>query len=78
MAAARPGGGHAGGFYAQPIPGYAVVDLFATYKYDANLGFRLNIGNLFDRDYYLAGYQGGFFLYKGDARNIRFGIDYDL
>ena len=69
---------NAGGLYSQAAPAYAVVDLFATYKYDANLGFRLNIGNLFDRDYYMAAYQGGFFLYKGDARNVRFGIDYNL
>jgi catecholate siderophore receptor len=64
--------------YSQPAPAYAVFDLFATYKYDANLAFRLNVGNLFDRDYYTAVYRGGFFLYKGDGRNIRFGIDYDL
>lgn len=69
---------NAAGLYSQPAPAYAVVDLFATYKHDANLGFRLNVGNLFDRDYYMAAYQGGFFLYKGDARNIRFGIDYNL
>ncbi len=43
------------------------MDLFATYKVDANLGVRLNVGNVFDRDYYPAVYRGGFFLYKGDA-----------
>jgi catecholate siderophore receptor len=68
----------ANGFYSQPAPAYAKVDLFATYKYDANLGFRLNVGNLFDRDYYTAVYRGGFFLYKGDARNVRLSLDYDL
>jgi catecholate siderophore receptor len=68
----------ANGFYSQTAPAYAVFDLFATYKYDANLGFSLNVGNLFDRDYYTAVYRGGFFLYKGDGRSIRFGIDYDL
>jgi catecholate siderophore receptor len=66
------------GYYSQPAPAYAKVDLFATYKYDAHLGFRLNVGNLFDRDYYTAVYRGGFFLYKGDARNVRFSLDYDL
>ncbi len=69
---------YAGGLYSQPVPAYAVMDLFATYKYDANLAFRLNVGNLSDRDYYTTAYQGGFFLYKGDGRNIRFGIDYEL
>jgi catecholate siderophore receptor len=66
------------GNYNQPVPAYGVVDLFATYKYDANLGFRLNVGNLFDRTYYTTVYRGGFFLYKGDSRSIRFGLDYDL
>jgi catecholate siderophore receptor len=36
------------------------------------------VGNVFDRDYYLAAYRGGFFLYKGDARNVRLTLDYDL
>ncbi len=67
-----------GGLYSQPSPAYAVMDLFATYKYDPNLGLRLNVVNLFDRNYYLAAYQGGYFLYKGDGRNVRIGIDYDL
>jgi catecholate siderophore receptor len=68
----------AAGYYSQPVPAYGLVDLFATYKYDANIGLRLNVGNLFDRDYYTTVYRGGFFLYKGDARNVRIGIDYDL
>lgn len=68
----------ASGNYNQPVPAYGVVDMFATYKYDGNLGFRLTVGNLFDRDYYTTVYRGGFFLYKGDARSIRFSVDYDL
>ncbi len=66
------------GYYAQPAPAYAVVDLFATYKFSPNLGARLNVGNVFDRDYYPTVYRGGFFLYKGDARNVRITLDYDL
>jgi catecholate siderophore receptor len=66
------------GYYAQPVPAYAVVDLFATYKFNANLGVRLNVGNVLDRDYYTTVYRGGFFLYKGDARNVKFTLDYDL
>lgn len=65
-------------YYAQPVPAYGVLDLFAIYKYNENLTFRLNVGNVLNRDYYTTVYRGGFFLYKGDARNIRFGIDYDL
>jgi catecholate siderophore receptor len=66
------------GFYAQPVPAYGVVDLFATYKYNATLGLRLNVGNVFNRDYYTTVYRGGFFLYKGDARNVKVTLDYDL
>lgn len=66
------------GFYAQPVPAYAVMDLFATYKINPNLGLRLNVGNVFDRDYYPTVYRGGFFLYKGDARNVRLTLDFDL
>ena len=68
----------ANGGYSQPAPAYAVMDLFATYKVNASLGVRLNVGNVLDRDYYLAAYRGGFFLYKGDARNVRLTLDYDL
>jgi catecholate siderophore receptor len=68
----------AGGLYSQPVPAYAVLDFFATYKVDANLGLRLNIGNIMDRNYYTAAYRGGFFVYKGDGRNVRISIDYDL
>lgn len=66
------------GYYAQPVPAYGVVDLFATYKYNANLGLRLNVGNIFNRDYYTTVYRGGFFLYKGDARNVKATLEYDL
>jgi catecholate siderophore receptor len=68
----------AAGNYSQPVPAYAVMDLFATYKVNANLGVRLNVGNVFNRDYYTSVYRGGFFLYKGDARNVRLTLDYDL
>lgn len=69
---------NANGYYSQPVPAYGVVDLFATYKFNPNLGMRLNVGNLFNRDYYTTVYRGGFFLYKGDARNVRITLDYDL
>jgi len=69
---------YANGYYSQPVPAYAVVDLFATYKFNPDLGVRLNVGNVFNRDYYTTVYRGGFFLYKGDARNVRITLDYDL
>jgi catecholate siderophore receptor len=69
---------YAAGFYSQPVPAYATLDLFASYKVNQNLGVRLNVNNVLDRNYYLAGYRGGFFVYKGDARNARISLDYDL
>ncbi len=64
--------------YAQPIPEYWVFGLFANYQFNKNLNARLNINNLFDEDYYLAGYRSGSFLYKGDARNARLTVNYDF
>jgi catecholate siderophore receptor len=66
------------GLYSQPIPAYTVVDLFANYKFSKNLDARLNVGNVSDKDYYLAGYRSGSFLYKGDARNVRVTLNYDF
>lgn len=57
-------------FYSRPVPAYAVADLFAEYRFNRNLDFRLNVNNVTNEDYYLTVYQGGFFLYKGDARQI--------
>ncbi len=56
--------------YSQPVPAYAVADLSVEYKFTNNIDLRLNVNNLFDKDYYLAVYRAGFFLYKGDARQI--------
>src|SRR5690606_17081657 len=69
---------NADGQYTQPIPDYTVYDLFATYKANKQLDFRLNIGNVTNEDYYLAGYQSGRFLYKGDARNYVLTVNYEL
>lgn len=66
------------GQYSQPIPAYAVLDLFANYRIDKNMDVRLNVGNVTDKDYYLAGYRSGSFLYKGDARNARVTLNYDF
>lgn len=56
--------------YSQPVPAYTVADIFAEYRINRNISARLNVNNLFDEDYYLAVYQSGAFLYKGDARQI--------
>ena len=50
------------------VPAYWVFDAFVAYKFNANFSARLNVNNVADTDYYLAGYQSGHFLYKGDER----------
>lgn len=57
-------------YYQRPVPAYTVGDAFLEYKFNENMDFRLNVNNITNEDYYLAVYRGGFFLYKGDARQI--------
>ena len=52
-------------------PDYTVLDLFAEYEINDQLGLRLNVGNVTDEDYYTALYRSGSFTYKGDALNAR-------
>lgn len=66
------------GEYTQPVPAYTVWDLFADYRLDKQTRLRLNVGNVFNEDYYLAAYQSGRFLYKGDARNARLTLNYEF
>lgn len=56
------------GVYTYRIPSYWTFDAFASYKFSENISARVNITNLSNEDYYLAGYQSGHFLYKGDER----------
>lgn len=65
-------------YYGQPIPAYAVLDLFATYDFSKNLDVRLNVGNVTNKDYYLAAYRSGSFVYKGDARTTRITVNYNF
>ena len=66
------------GRYSQPVPAYTVFDVFADYRIDKRTKLRLNVGNVFDKDYYLAAYRSGSFLYKGDARNARLTLNYEF
>lgn len=69
---------NAAGQYSQPVPAYTVWDLFADYRLNKAAKLRVNVGNVFDKDYYLAGYRSGSFLYKGDARNARVTLNYEF
>lgn len=66
------------GDYTQPIPAYTVFDLFANYQFNNDLDMRVNLGNVFDKEYYLAGYRSGSFLYLGDGRTMRVTLNYDF
>ena len=66
------------GRYTQPLPSYTVTDVFATYKFRNKTQLRANLANVFNQDYYLAGYQSGSFLYKGTARNLKVVLSHDF
>ena len=59
------------GKYTYKVPSYTTLDLFANYKITDQIGLRLNVGNVLDEDYYLAGYRSGSFSYIGDQRNAK-------
>ena len=52
--------------------------MFANYRFTDNLQARLNVGNVTDEDYYLAGYRSGSFTYIGDARNAQLNLTYSF
>jgi len=54
--------------YTYRVPDYWTFDAFASYKINENFAARVNVSNLSNKDYYLAGYRSGHFLYKGDER----------
>ncbi|MDE2410219.1 MAG: TonB-dependent receptor [Sphingomonadales bacterium] len=60
------------GAYSYVIPAWTTFDLFATYRINRHLEARVNVQNLGDKDYYLAGYRGGTFVYLGDKRRLTF------
>ncbi|WP_235839988.1 TonB-dependent receptor [Derxia lacustris] len=66
------------GICSQLVPSYSTYDFFATYRVNKNLDLRLNVLNAFNRDYYLAAYRSGSFVYKGDARAVRLTLNYEL
>jgi catecholate siderophore receptor len=50
------------------IPSYWVFDAFVGYRINEHFSARVNVNNVTNENYYLAGYQSGHFLYKGDER----------
>jgi catecholate siderophore receptor len=72
------GAGYANGTCSQPVPGFSVYDLFATYRINKHADLRLNVLNVTNKDYYTAVYRSGAFLYKGDGRAVRLTLNLDL
>lgn len=70
--------GFTNGVCSQPVPSFTVYDLFASYRVSRRLDLRVNLLNAANKDYYTAVYRSGAFLYKGDARTLRFTVDYDF
>ncbi len=60
------------------VPAYSTLDLFASYKFTRQLSARVNVNNVFNKEYYLATYTAGKFTYMGDARNVRATLNYDF
>lgn len=67
-----------GGQCSQPVPAFTVYDLFASYRLNKHVDFRLNVQNVTDKDYYTAVYRSGAFLYKGDGRAARVTMNYEF
>lgn len=64
--------------YSIVVPDYQVVSLFANYYPTESLSFRLNVGNVFDQEYWTAAYRSGSFMYLGDGQNARLTINYQF
>jgi catecholate siderophore receptor len=62
----------ANGFYNYVIPAYTTFDLFGSYKFSPHLEARVNVQNVGNTDYWVAGYRGGTFVYIGDRRRVTF------
>eukprot|EP01093_Parvamoeba_rugata_P011011 TRINITY_DN29_c0_g6_i1.p1 TRINITY_DN29_c0_g6~~TRINITY_DN29_c0_g6_i1.p1 ORF type:complete len:765 (+),score=242.11 TRINITY_DN29_c0_g6_i1:16244-18538(+) len=66
------------GEYSVVVPDYQVFNLFANYYASEKLTFRVNIGNLFDEEYWTAAYRSGAFMYIGDGRNVTGTVNYEF
>lgn len=63
---------------SQPVPSFTAYDVFAAYRFSRRFDVRVNVLNVTNKDYYTAVYRSGSFLYKGDARAVRFTLNYEM
>lgn len=59
------------GDYSIVVPDYTVYDMFFNYYHSDSVNVRVNVGNVFDTEYWTAAYRSGSFMYLGNARNVR-------
>ncbi len=63
---------------APSVPGYRVYNLFATYNFSEDLTARVNLGNVFDDEYYTSTYRAPKFMYIGDRQSLRATVTYQF
>jgi catecholate siderophore receptor len=63
---------------SQPVPSFAVLDVFAAYRFSKKLDLRVNVLNVGNKDYFTAVYRSGAFMYKGDARAVKMTLNYEI
>lgn len=66
------------GEYSQLVLVYMVWDIFVDYCFIKSVKFCLNVGNVFDKDYYFVVYCLGLFFYKGDVCNVCLIFNYEF
>lgn len=64
--------------YSVVVPSYQVVNLFANYYATDDLTFRLNVGNVFNEEYFTAAYRSGAFMYLGSASSTKLTATYEF
>ncbi|QOL25653.1 TonB-dependent receptor [Thalassotalea sp. LPB0316] len=60
------------------VPAYRVYNLFATYNFSDDVTARVNLGNVFDEEYYTSTYRAPKFMYIGDRQSLRATVTYQF
>ncbi|KMT65805.1 TonB-dependent receptor [Catenovulum maritimum] len=60
------------------VPAYRVYNMFASYNFSEDLTARINLGNVFDEEYYTSTYRAAKFMYIGDRQSLRATVTYQF
>ncbi|TKB47386.1 TonB-dependent receptor [Thalassotalea mangrovi] len=60
------------------VPAYRVVNMFASYNFSEDITARINLGNVFDTEYYTSTYRAPKFMYIGDRQSLRATLTYQF